>query len=89
MYFAQIKNPNDEYPEPCGYGEKVTDTDCDDRERTPTAGTEKFVLTPNKYMYLNGYEILITSPNEGLLYLPLIKTRMAVYLMGKFVCRAV
>jgi hypothetical protein len=56
----------------------VTDTDCDDRERTPTAGTENFVLTPNKYMYLNGYEILITAPNEGLLYLPLIKTRIPV-----------
>jgi hypothetical protein len=29
-------------------------------------------------MYLNGYEILITAPNEGLLYLPLIKSRVPV-----------
>lgn len=33
-------------------------------------------------MYLNCYEILITSANEGLLYLPLIQSRIPVEWSG-------
>jgi hypothetical protein len=77
----RIKNPYDEIDRPCN-SDKVTSTDCDPATITPTAGTENFILAPQKYMYINGYEILITSPNEGLLYLPLIQSRIPVYWEG-------
>jgi hypothetical protein len=77
MYFAQIKNPYDKYPEPCGV-EKLTDTSCEPAIIEPIPGSERFSIVAGKYMYLNGYEILITAPNEGLLYLPLIKSRVPV-----------
>jgi hypothetical protein len=46
------------------------------------SGTETFAPSLGKYMYINGYEILITSPTEGLLYLPLIKSRVPVEWSG-------
>jgi hypothetical protein len=75
--FNIIKHPNDEYQRPCGSA-KVEDTSCDPVVITPQEGSEPFSIVAGKYMYLNGYEILITAPNEGLLYLPLIRSRIPV-----------
>jgi hypothetical protein len=81
MHFAQIKNPFPDITNPCGTT-KIDATDCDPHLSELKTGSERFNIIAGKYMYLNGYEILITSANEGLLYLPLIQSRIPVEWSG-------
>ncbi|CAN1537858.1 hypothetical protein MCERE19_01624 [Spirosomataceae bacterium] len=76
----RIKDPNEAIQTPCG-AVKITDTNCDPVANT-YSGTVPFAPSLGKFMYINGYEILITSPSEGLLYLPLIKSRVPVEWSG-------
>ena len=76
---------------PCT-GTRIDDLLCLDTPATITAGTEPFPFGPNKKMYINHYEVIITAgmaaKGEGLLYLPLVKARIPVEWSGLQVNRS-
>ncbi len=76
---------------PCT-GTRIDDLLCLDTPATITAGTEPFGFGPNKKMYINHYEVIITAgmaaKGEGLLYLPLVKASIPVEWSGLKVNRS-